>query len=268
MGPREAPNASQDASGKQQHAAGKPPNSTEDIDAHWRKIIDCLNEVGDDLKKDSNKSPLYDKVQEATRLLRDVWTQASRNEKPMEDRLARIEEMMKAVLLVPNSPNRSPTASQKILTWADVASRSSRTGSATTPPPTNRPTVRVRIPDAAGKTPKELLDIVKPTISGAYAARSLRSGDIEIMVPDQKTKDRVLNQAETEGIKILRQDYPIELWGVPLSLQVNHGKAADNIELIKSIVLTSKRTLPDLAINCIGWLYSLKQHKKRLNVGK
>jgi len=50
-----------DASGKQQHAAGKPPNSTEDADAHWRKIIDCLNEVGSCLKKDSSKSPLYDK---------------------------------------------------------------------------------------------------------------------------------------------------------------------------------------------------------------
>jgi hypothetical protein len=268
MGPRGAPNASHDASGKQQHAAGKPPNSTENADAHWRKIIDCLNEVGDDLKKDSNKSPLYDKVQEATRLLRDVWTQASRNENPMEDRLARIEDMMKAVLLVPNSPNRSPTASQKILTWADVASRSSRTGSAPSPPPTDRPTVRIRIPDAAGKTPKELLDIVKPTISGAYAARSLRSGDIEIMVPDQRTKDRILNQAETEGIKILRQDYPIEIWGVPLSLQVHHGKSADNTELIKAICTASKRMLPDLAINRIGWLHNPKQHKKRLETGK
>jgi hypothetical protein len=116
MGPRGAPNASQDASGKQQHAAGKPPNSTDDTDAHWRKIIDCLNEVGDDLKKDSSKSPLYDKVQEATRLLHDVWTQAPRSEKPIEDRLARIEEMIKALLITPNSPNRSPTASQKILT--------------------------------------------------------------------------------------------------------------------------------------------------------
>jgi hypothetical protein len=268
MGPRGAPNASQDASGKQQHAAGKPLNSTDDTDAHWRKIIDCLNEVGDDLKKDSSKSPLYDKVQEATRLLHDVWTQAPRNENPMEDRLARMEEMMKALFIAPNSPNRSPTASQKILTWADVASRSTRTGSAPSPPATNRPTVRVRIPDAEGKSAKELLDIVKPTISGAYAARSLRSGDIEIMVPDQKTKDRVLNQAETEGIKILRQDYPIELWGVPLSLQVNYGKAADNTELIKAIVSASKRTVPDLAINRIGWLHSPKQHKKRLDAGK
>jgi hypothetical protein len=268
VGPRGAPNASQDASGKQQHAAGKTPNRIEVTDAHWRKIMDCLNEVGDDLKKDTSKSPLYDMIQESTRVLRDAWAQASHNETPIEDRLARIEKMMKAVLLTPNSPNRSPTASQKILTWADVASRSSRTGSAPSPPATNRPTVRVRIPDAAGKTSKELLDIVKPAISGAYAARSLRSGDIEIMVTDQKTKDRVLNQAETEGIKILRQDYPIEVWGVPLSLQVNHGKAADNTELIKAIVSASKRTLPDLAINRIGWLHNPKQHKKRLETGK
>ena len=119
-----------------------------------------------------------------------------------------------------------------------------------------------------GETPKELLDIVKPTMSGAYAARPLRSGDIEIMVPDQRTKDHILNQAETEGIKILRQDYPIEIWGVPLALHVNHGKAADNTELIKAICTASKRMLPDLAINRIRWLHNPKQHEKRLEAGK
>jgi hypothetical protein len=268
MKAREASDASSDASEKHQHAAGKHPNHTAEADAHRRKIMDCLNEVGDDLKKDASKAPLYDKIQEATRLLHEAWTQAPRTEKPMEDRLARIEEMMKTVLLGPNSPNRSPTASQKILRWADVASRPSRTGSTPSPPTTNRPTVRVRIPDAAGKTSKELLDIVKPTISGAIAARPLRSGDIEITVIDQKTKDRTLNQSETEGIKILRQDYAIEIWGVPLSLQVNHGKSADNTELIKAICASSKRMLPDLAINRIGWLHSPKQHEMRLGAGK
>jgi len=268
MGAREASDASQDASEKHQQAAGEPSNRIAEADAHRRKIMDCLKEVGDDLKKDANKASLYDKIQEATRLLHGAWTQTPRNDNLMEDRLARIEEMMKAVLPAPNSLNKSLTASQKVLRWADVASRSSRTGRTPFPPTTNRPTVRVRIPDAAGKTSKELLDIVKPTISGAIAARPLRSGDIEIMVTDQKTKDRTLNQTETEGIKILRQDYAIEIWGVPLALQVSHGKAADNTELIKAICASSKRMLPGLAINRIGWLHSPKQHKQRLEAGK
>jgi phage terminase small subunit len=62
IGLRGASNASQNASENQQHTARKPPNHTKDADAHWRKIIDYLNEVGDDLKKDTSKSPLYNKV--------------------------------------------------------------------------------------------------------------------------------------------------------------------------------------------------------------
>jgi hypothetical protein len=62
----------------------------------------------------------------------------------------------------------------------------------TTVAPT-RPTVRIRIPEAADKSAAELLARVKPMIPGAYAVKPLRSGDIEVVVPDQRTKDHVLN---------------------------------------------------------------------------
>ena len=79
------------------------------------------------------------------------------------------------------------------------------------PPATQRTTVRVRLLEAEGKTPAELLEAVKPTIQGAYAVRQLRSGDVEVMVPDQNAKNRAFNQAQTVGCKILRQDYPVEV---------------------------------------------------------
>jgi hypothetical protein len=52
----------------------------------------------------------------------------------------------------------------------------------------SRPAVTVRmnrIPEAANKSAAELLAKVKPIIPGAYAVRQLRSGDIEVAVPDQ-----------------------------------------------------------------------------------
>ena len=40
----------------------------------------------------------------------------------------------------------------------------------------------MRIAGAEGKTLTELLAIVKPVIHGAYAVRTLRSGDIDVIV--------------------------------------------------------------------------------------
>lgn len=69
--------------------------------------------------------------------------------------------------------------------------------------------MRIRIP--ADNSAAESLARVKPMIPGAYAVKPLRSGDVEVVVPDQKTKDQVLNQKEVEGCKVLRQDYPVEV---------------------------------------------------------
>ena len=93
----------------------------------------------------------------------------------------------------------------KAATWAGVAAAAAavQTPGAV---PQSRPAVRIRIPEAANKSAAELLAKVKPIIAGAYAVRQLRSGDIEVAVPDQKTKDQTLNQQEIDGCKILRQD--------------------------------------------------------------
>lgn len=44
------------------------------------------------------------------------------------------------------------------------------------------------------------------------------------MVPDRKAKDQALNQREGEGYEILRQDYPVEIPGVPLTLGIKEEK--------------------------------------------
>lgn len=57
--------------------------------------------------------------------------------------------------------------------------------------------------DAENKTAEELLAAVKPVIGGAYAVKQLRSGDVEVMVPDQHAKDKTLNQQQVaDDLKI------------------------------------------------------------------
>ena len=74
-----------------------------------------------------------------------------------------------------------------------------------------RATVRIRMEGTKDKSAGEILVEAKKVIPGAYAVRTLRSGDIDVVVPDQATKDRILNQPRIEGYKILWQDYLIEV---------------------------------------------------------
>jgi len=135
-------------------------------------------------------------------------------------------------------------------------------------PTAHRTAVRVRIADAQGKTPAELLAAIKPAIQGAYAVRLLKSGDVDVMVPDQKTKNQALNQQEGEGYKILRQDYPVEIPGMPLSLGIKDGKGANNNEMIREICNATKKIIPGIAINRIRWLAGNKARVDRMRNGK
>ena len=44
--------------------------------------------------------------------------------------------------------------------------------------------------ELAGKPEPEILTAVKTVIQRAYAVKTLRSGDIKIIVPDQTVKDK------------------------------------------------------------------------------
>ena len=114
-----------------------------------------------------------------------------------------------------------------------------------------------------GQDANAILPEVKKVIPGAYAIRQLRSGDIDVMVPDQATKDKLLDQPEIQGCKILRQDYPIEIPGVPLNIRVASGKTADNSSLVQDICAAMKRLIPEMAINKIGWLHDTKAQTTR-----
>lgn len=122
--------------------------------------------------------------------------------------------------------------------------------------------------DTEGKTKGEILAGVTPAVRGAYAVRILRSGDVEVMVKDQVAKDAALNAPQVEGVTILRQDYPVAIHGVPLTIEIAGGKHADNRRLAGSICEGSKSMTTKLQINKMRWLHAGNEQAKRKAKGK
>jgi hypothetical protein len=122
-----------------------------------------------------------------------------------------------------------------------------------------RHTVRVQMPQAKGLNNEEILKEIRKTISGAAAIRVLHSGDIDVTVPDEATKDRAHGLPSTEELRIFKKDYLIEVPGVPLSLQVACGRNADNSHLAARICEASRSIAPGLQITRIRWLHSQGQ---------
>ena len=71
--------------------------------------------------------------------------------------------------------------------------------------------------------------LIKAYIPKAVAVRVLHSGNIEVILPNQEAKDQTLTQGDTPECKILCQDFPVKIIGVPLTTQVESGKGAINI---------------------------------------
>ena len=254
----------------QQQKKEKQQLIKEPTDAKWHTLIGRLNEIAGDLSKIKEGEKHHENISEVTRQLHALWTQESQKENLVQKRLLRIEEKLDSLAGGGGSTNqtqlnmRGGRASVN-QTWAGVAAQGIRQ---VVEPLSQRTAVRVRMPGSKDKSPTELLAAVKPLIMGAFAVKQLRSGDIKVTVPDQRTKDRVLNQPQVKDLRILRQDYPVELWGVPLSTQIESGKDANNTILMQGMCTASKAIIPTLSINKIRWLHAPKQHEVRLQMGK
>ena len=95
-----------------------------------------------------------------------------------------------------------------------------------------RATVRVRTPETVETELEQILTLIKAHILRAMAVRVLQSSDIKVTLPNQQAKDQTITQRNTPKYKILRQDYPIKVIGVPLNIQVESGRGATNTQLI------------------------------------
>lgn len=192
---------------------GNSRANTTDNKPEWLKIVDDLIKLEGEIESIS-KQKAKDALCRAIHRFQEVDAATQTNCEiitTIEKGFQKLEEKLSTKLEGSKGP-------AKVTTWASVAA------AAAVPHPTtasqSRPTVRIRVPEAADKPAAELLARVKPMIPGAYAVRPLRSGDIEVVVPDQRTKDQVLNQRSVEGCKVLRQDYrQVCLFRLPLKTE-------------------------------------------------
>jgi hypothetical protein len=156
--------------------------------------------------------------------------------------------------------------------WADIAAKGTRVASAPQVPTraiqTNRHTVRVSMPTSKGKAPEDILKEVKKTFSTAVAIRVLHSGDIDVTLPDEASKDRAQTLPSTQSLQVHRRDYLVSIDGVPLSTRVASGKHEDNTQLAEAICEASRSVAPAIHIARIEWLYPLAQVQRMREAGK
>lgn len=157
---------------------------------------------------------------------------------------------------------RNAATGKASLTWAKVAAK--QMGNTTPNTLRSRPAIRAKLNEQANveESASELLARVKPAIPTALAVRKLQSGDIDIYVKDQATKDYILRQTQHEGLKVLRQDYILEVPGVPRSIQVASGPQANNSELIQSIKQSTIGINTNTEITAVRWLHEATTQKK------
>ena len=107
------------------------------------------------------------------------------------------------------------------------------------------------------KSPAEILEILGENMERTVplAAKKLQSGDIRLVV---QNKDFLLRNRESIQAKVqatlLRQSFPLEVCGVPLSLGVKSGKAADNSTLLRTLSTTNGKLVSGVQFSRIGWM--------------
>jgi len=83
--------------------------------------------------------------------------------------------------------------------------------------------------DIQNKTAREVLEVLQSSgVREAVAVRTLRSGDLRVLVQSPSVKDQVLWEASQRPAllsgKVQRQDYSIGVLGVSTAIKVEHGK--------------------------------------------
>ena len=146
-------------------------------------------------------------------------THPSDNNKVLE-RLTAIEKQINNLRFARQPhPPRQPT-------WAEIAAcplsptAAIPRGRAVTLRPTENNTFK-------GKETGEILKEVRKELPGAVGVRPLRSGNVGVVLKDLKEKEHAMKKGDVAGARILRQEFPVEVTGVPLQIKVRHGKEAE-----------------------------------------
>lgn len=172
-----------------------------------------------------------------------------------EGAVAQSLQRMEKAMIKGNTTPALPT------TWAAVAAAPRDTRTLPTP---NRYTVRVQAPEMKELDAPEALKEVKKVISGAIAVRKLRSGDIDVYVPNETARERALATESTAEVRIIRQDFQVEVQGVPITLPLGFGPQEESNPTVRQIITDTGCIAPGLEITRIQWLHGKREHEERL----
>lgn len=187
-----------------------------------------------------------------------AWKEMQTMKSPIEERMLALEEAVKKSLAEP-ARNAAPIISGPPAprTYASVAA-----------PPMAKTAVRIRVEGAKDMQPAQLLMRAQKHIPGAYAVRQMRSNDTEVFVQSATQRDVALNMAEIEDFQVLRQDFPVEVYGVPLRTKIEGGKYANNTTLIREMESSTAVRIPGLKINKIRWMHDGKEIERAKTNGR
>jgi len=182
-----------------------------------------------------------------------------------------IHEKLDRILSVQTAQQSAPAQRS----WAAVASLTSSTPSSYRTQ-SSQPAESVRLTIRPGEnstikgdniTTKEVAEKVKAVIPGVVAARVLPSGDVRVTLENPSQKERATLMPGTLkqqlDAKIIKEDFPIEVLGVPTSLPVQHGREADNSETIKKIKQSTERIIPGFEVSRVAWIHGKKSLQPR-----
>ena len=104
---------------------------------------------------------------------------------------------------------------------------------------------------------------MKKSIPGAAVVRVLHSSDIDVTVPSEAARDKAQAIQPTPALKVFRNDYMVEVPGVPLTMRVAGEKSTDNALLAANIYEASKTLSSGLQITRIRWLHRERKGNQR-----
>ena len=79
----------------------------------------------------------------------------------------------------------------------------------------------------------------------------MRNINTEVFVQSTSQRGAALNMRQLSELKILRQDFPVEVFGVPLRTRIEGGRDANNYAIIREIETATKARISGLVINRI-----------------
>lgn len=83
-------------------------------------------------------------------------------------------------------------------------------------PPALRTFANISVDGVKDMQPPELLSRVQNHVKMTYTVRQMRRNDTTASVQLESQKEIILNLMETEGLKVLLENFPMEVYRVPL----------------------------------------------------